>query len=255
MAFLHILTTFAKTKKTEAMRRNIAVILAGGVGTRLGLSTPKQFFKVAGKMVVEHTIDAFERNSHIDEIAIVSNPMLISEFEDIVLRNGWKKVKKILKGGKERYDSSLSAINAYASDDVNLIFHDAVRPLVSQRIINDVAEALHHHHAIDVAIPATDTIIDVEGDFIHSIPERSRLKRGQTPQAFAITTIREAYDKALKDPQFKVTDDCGVVKKYLPDQPIFVVNGEETNMKLTYKEDTYIMDKFFQLRDAGKELG
>ena len=82
------------------MRRNIAVILAGGVGTRLGLSTPKQFFKVAGKMVVEHTIDAFERNSHIDEIAIVSNPMLISEFEDIVLRNGWKKVKKILKGGK-----------------------------------------------------------------------------------------------------------------------------------------------------------
>ena len=130
-----------------------------------------------------------------------------------------------------------------------------MRPLVSQRIINDVAEALHHHHAIDVAIPATDTIIDVEGDFIHSIPERSRLKRGQTPQAFAITTIREAYDKALKDPQFKVTDDCGVVKKYLPDQPIFVVNGEETNMKLTYKEDTYIMDKFFQLRDAGKELG
>ena len=81
------------------MRRNIAVILAGGVGTRLGLSTPKQFFKVAGKMVVEHTIDAFERNSHIDEIAIVSNPMLISEFEDIVLRNGWKKVKKILIGG------------------------------------------------------------------------------------------------------------------------------------------------------------
>lgn len=69
------------------MRRNIAVILAGGVGTRLGLSTPKQFFKVAGKMVVEHTIDAFERNSHIDEIAIVSNPMLISEFEDIAIHS------------------------------------------------------------------------------------------------------------------------------------------------------------------------
>ncbi|QYR11470.1 hypothetical protein GRF55_10435 [Prevotella sp. Rep29] len=120
---------------------------------------------------------------------------------------------------------------------------------------DDLDVALHHHHAIDVAIPATDTIIDVEGDFIHSIPERSRLKRGQTPQAFAITTIREAYDKALKDPQFKVTDDCGVVKKYLPDQPIFVVNGEETNMKLTYKEDTYIMDKFFQLRNAGEVPG
>lgn len=235
------------------MKRNIAVILAGGVGTRLGLSTPKQFFKVAGKMVVEHTIDAFERNANIDEIAIVSNPMFISEFEDIVLRNGWKKVKKILKGGKERYDSSLSAINAYASEDVNIIFHDAVRPLVSQRIINEVAEALLHHHAIDVAIPATDTIIEVEGDFIHHIPERSRLKRGQTPQAFDLATIRKAYDIALKDPQFVVTDDCGVVKKYLPDEPIFVVNGEETNMKLTYKEDTYIMDKFFQLRNSEVE--
>ena len=235
------------------MKRNIAVILAGGVGTRLGLSTPKQFFKVAGKMVVEHTIDAFERNANIDEIAIVSNPMFISEFEDIVLRNGWKKVKKILKGGKERYDSSLSAIKAYASEDVNIIFHDAVRPLVSQRIINEVAEALLHHHAIDVAIPATDTIIEVEGDFIHHIPERSRLKRGQTPQAFDLATIRKAYDIALKDPQFVVTDDCGVVKKYLPDEPIFVVNGEETNMKLTYKEDTYIMDKFFQLRNSEVE--
>ena len=94
------------------MKKNIAVILAGGVGSRLGLSTPKQFFKVAGKMVVEHTVDAFERNPHIDEIAIVSNPFYISEFENIVIKNGWKKIKKILKGGKERYDSSLSAIEA-----------------------------------------------------------------------------------------------------------------------------------------------
>ena len=91
------------------MKKNIAVILAGGVGSRLGLSTPKQFFKVAGKMVVEHTVEAFERNSHIDEIAIVSNPFYIAEFENMTIRNGWKKVKKILQGGKERYHSSLSA--------------------------------------------------------------------------------------------------------------------------------------------------
>ena len=68
------------------MKRNIAVILAGGVGKRLGLSTPKQFFKVAGKMVVEHTVDVFERNRRVDEIAIVSNPYFVSEFENIVLR-------------------------------------------------------------------------------------------------------------------------------------------------------------------------
>lgn len=231
------------------MKRNIAIILAGGVGSRLGMSTPKQFFKVAGKMVVEHTVDVFERNPRIDEIAIVSNPMLIADFENIVLRNKWRKVKKILKGGKERYDSSLSAIRAYADEDVNLILHDAVRPLVSQRIINDVVDALQTHRAIDVAIPSVDTIVEVDDDYISGIPDRSRLRRGQTPQAFDRALIEEAYEKGLKDPNFRTTDDCGVVQRYT-DEPIFVVRGEESNLKLTYREDTYMLDKLFQLKNT-----
>lgn len=232
------------------MKRNIAIILAGGVGSRLGMSTPKQFFKVAGKMVVEHTIDVFERNQHIDEIAIVSNPALVADFENIVLRNKWRKVKKILKGGAERYYSSLSAITAYQNEDDNLIFHDAVRPLVSQRIIDDVVAALDTHRAVNVAVPSADTIIEVDGDFITNIPDRSRLRRGQTPQAFDRQLISDAYDKALKDPNFRTTDDCGVVRTYLPEEPIFVVRGEESNMKLTYREDTYMMDKLFQLKST-----
>ncbi len=232
------------------MKRNIAIILAGGVGSRLGMSTPKQFFKVAGKMVVEHTIDVFERNQHIDEIAIVSNPALVADFENIVLRNKWRKVKKILKGGAERYYSSLSAITAYQNEDANLIFHDAVRPLVSQRIIDAVVKALDTHRAVNVAVPSADTIIEVDGDFITNIPDRSRLRRGQTPQAFDRQLIAEAYEKALKDPNFRTTDDCGVVRTYLPEEPIFVVRGEESNMKLTYREDTYMMDKLFQLKST-----
>ena len=240
------------------MKRNIAIILAGGVGSRLGMSTPKQFFKVAGKMVVEHTIDVFERNQHIDEIAIVSNPALVADFENIVLRNKWRKVKKILKGGAERYNSSLSAITAYQNEDANLIFHDAVRPLVSQRIIDDVVKALDTHRAVNVAVPSADTIIEVDGDFITNIPDRSRLRRGQTPQAFDRQLISDAYDKALKDPNFRTTDDCGVVRTYLPEEPIFVVRGEESNMKLTYREDTYMMDKLFQLKSTepnGVQIG
>ena len=84
-------------------KRNIAVVLAGGVGKRLGMTTPKQFFKVAGKMVIEHTVDVFERNAHIHEIAIVSNAMLIADIENIVLKNGWTKVKRRLKGGVEPF--------------------------------------------------------------------------------------------------------------------------------------------------------
>lgn len=233
------------------MIRNIAIVLAGGVGSRLGLSTPKQFFKVAGKMVIEHTLDTFERNPHIDEIVVVSNPVYVSDVENIVLRNGWKKVKKILKGGKERYDSSLSAIHAYeGGEEVNLVFHDAVRPLVSQRIIDDVCEALKTYEAIDVTVPAVDTIIEAEGDHIASIPDRSRLQRGQTPQAFRLSIISEAYKRAFKDPDFKVTDDCGVVVKYMPEVPVHLVEGEESNMKLTYKEDTFLLDKLFQLRGS-----
>ncbi len=235
------------------MKKNVAVVLAGGVGSRLGLSTPKQFLKVAGKMVVEHTVDVFENNAQIHEIAIVSNPYYVSDFEDIVIKNGWKKVKKILEGGQERYHSSLSAIRAYEGCDVNLIFHDAVRPLLSQRILNDVIAALDTHKAIDVAMPAADTIIQVEGKYIQDIPDRSRLMRGQTPQAFHIDTIKKAYDIAVQDSALKVTDDCGVVIRYLPQEPVYVVVGEESNMKLTYKEDTYLLDKFFQLRKS--ELG
>lgn len=182
------------------MKRNIAIILAGGVGSRLGMSTPKQFFKVAGKMVVEHTIDVFERNQHIDEIAIVSNPALVADFENIVLRNKWRKVKKILKGGAERYYSSLSAITAYQNEDANLIFHDAVRPLVSQRIIDDVVKALDTHRAVNVAVPSADTIIEVDGDFITNIPDRSRLRRGQTPQRSTASSLPRLTRKHSRIP-------------------------------------------------------
>ena len=76
------------------MKKNVVVILAGGVGSRLGLSTPKQFFKVAGKMVVEHTIDTFESNPHIHEIAIVSNPFYISDFESIIIRTDGRRSRR-----------------------------------------------------------------------------------------------------------------------------------------------------------------
>lgn len=229
--------------------KNIAVILAGGSGTRLGNDIPKQFLKVAGKQVIEHTIDAFESSDEIDEICIVSRADFVGDVEALVIKNQYKKVKKILQGGKERYDSSLAAIHAYTDDETNLLFHDAVRPMVNRRIIHDCIEAMKTYNAVDVAVKTTDTIIEVnESNCIEHIPNRSVLRNGQTPQCFKRGIIKKAYDRALADPNFRTTDDCGVVRNYMPEEPVYVVEGENFNMKLTYIEDLFLLDKLFQLR-------
>jgi len=234
--------------------KNVVVILAGGKGQRLGNRLPKQFLKVAGKTVIEHTIDVFQKNLLVDEIVIVSNPEYVYLIEEIILRNTYDKVKKILLGGEERYHSSLAAIHAY-DYEVNLIFHDAVRPLINDRVINDCIEALKEYNAVDVAIKTTDTIIDVDNsNIIKGIPTRNKLRNGQTPQAFKRSVIEKAYTIALEDPLFETTDDCGVVHKYLKNEKIFVVEGEQFNMKLTYVEDLYLLDRLFQLKTTNSKL-
>lgn len=223
-------------RKTNTM--NIAVILAGGVGSRVGADRPKQFLEIRGRMVIERTIDAFEANANIDEIAVVINPMYIEEMESIVKRNGWKKVRRILEGGAERYMSTLSAIKAYGDlEEANVLFHDAVRPMVSQAIIDRVINALEEHDAVGVAVKVTDTIWETDGETIKSIPDRNIMRKAQTPQAFRLSVIKEAYRRGLQDPKMCSTDDCGMVMRYMPEKKIFIVEGDEKNIKLTYKED------------------
>ena len=226
--------------------KNIAIILAGGVGTRLGGEHPKQFLEINGRMVIEHTIDAFEQNKAIDEIAVVMNPDYIAEMQEIVKRNSWTKLHKILRGGAERYYSTLAAIKAY-NDECNMVFHDAVRPLVSQSIINRVLEALKGHDAVGVAVPMTDTIWQTNDKYIKAIPERSEMRRAQTPQAFRLSVIAEAYRRGLHDPAMRSTDDCGMVLHYMPDIPIYIVEGEQRNIKLTYKEDIPYIERLMNI--------
>ncbi len=233
--------------------KNIAIILAAGSGERSGFEIPKQLMKLAGKPIVEHTISKFQHAENIDEIIVVTSNNCILKIKEIVTNRGFTKVKKIIYGGKERYESSLAAINATVPDaeqfNVKLIFHDAVRPLVSDRIIRDVILALDHFNAVNVVVPAIDTMIfaDPITNTIGSVPERKKLRNSQTPQGFSWKTIKLAYELALKDPDFETTDDCGVVFKYLPDEKIYLVNGESNNIKLTYKDDLHIMDKLFHL--------
>jgi 2-C-methyl-D-erythritol 4-phosphate cytidylyltransferase len=231
----------------------VAVILAAGVGARSGCFRPKQLTKLGGRPVIAHSLDQFQSHPEVSEIAVVTNELCISEIESLINRDHFTKVKKILIGGSERHDSSLSAIRAYADEarmaELKILFHDAVRPLVNGKIISDVIEALNHYGAVDTAIDATDTMISVHAstNTIETIPDRRCLRHGQTPQGFHYSVIKDAYDRALLDAHFKTTDDCGVVLKYLPSQKIFVVPGDAINIKLTFPNDLLVLDKFLQL--------
>ncbi len=229
--------------------KNIAVILAGGMGARVGGDVPKQLLPLAdGRSVLEHATEAFEQADCIDEVCIVMHPDYIAFAEQALLRNGWQKVKHIIAGGKERWESSVNAIRLYESElsaeefaHANILLHDAARPFVSQAIIANVCQALETHEAVTVAIPATDTMYVVGGEnaekHVLAIPVRDTLMRAQTPQAFRLPLIARAYTLALHDPALQATDDCGILHRYLPTEPIHIVAGEETNRKITFKED------------------
>ena len=259
--------------------KNIAVILAGGIGARVGGNTPKQLLPLAdGRSVLEHAVCAFEQSPYIDEVCIVMHPDFIAYAEQMLLANAWQKVRHIIPGGKERWESSVNAIRqvrgerlevkgketncqlpiANNHNTVNLLLHDAARPFVSQDIIARVCEALQEHEAVTVAIPSTDTVYEMADGKVARIPQRSMFMRAQTPQAFRLELIAEAYAKAfphlfttqlggkeggLSSPLLGgvgggfPTDDCGIVHEHMPHIPIYIVLGEEQNKKITFKED------------------
>ena len=225
--------------------KNVAVILAAGSGSRTGLATPKQFLPLGGKTVLEHSVQAFNNHPGIDEVVIVTATEFIERVQAIVKANGWTKVSAVLAGGKERFDSSLAAVRHFADNpDAVMLFHDAARPLVSERIISDAIKAMEMYDAVDVAIPAVDTIVQCnrEGTHMESVQDRNLLWRMQTPQGFRQKTIQEAYRIALQDPQFTATDDCGTVLRYLPDVKVGIVRGSERNIKLTYADDLSLLE-------------
>ncbi|WP_394279473.1 SDR family NAD(P)-dependent oxidoreductase [Microbacterium sp.] len=235
--------------------RTVAVVLAGGIGVRVGLGIPKQLIKIAGKAIVEHTLEALEASPLIDEIIIMMNAAALDELEHLLRSGRFPKLSRILPGGETRNDTTKLAIAALEGDDTKVLFHDAVRPFIDDRIIEDCVNALDEYDAVDTAIPSADTIIQVNEDrIITGIPNRSLLRRGQTPQAFRLRTIRRAYEIAASDPAFTATDDCGVVFTYMPDVPIYVVDGTAENMKVTEPIDVHIADKLFQLQSASLSL-
>ncbi|MFF5108754.1 SDR family oxidoreductase [Streptosporangium sp. NPDC000509] len=238
----------------EPRPRTVGVVLAGGVGRRVGHDTPKQLLEIAGRTILEHTLALFQEAPEIDEIIVLMAPGFTGEVERIVERNGFTKVGRILEGGASRPETTWRALQALGAQECHVLLHDAVRPLADRRIIADCVEALRTFSAVEVAIPSSDTIVVTSpgphGEIVSDVPDRARLRRVQTPQCFRLSVIREAYERAFADPGFgdrSATDDCGVVLRYLPDVPIHVVPGSERNMKVTHPVDLFVADRLLRL--------
>lgn len=226
---------------------NYGIILASGSGSRYSNDIPKQFVKIAGKTVLEHTIEIFEKSEKIDNIIIVITPQFRNTAEEILLKNHYKKVTKLLNGGETRKESSFIGISSINDDDANVIIHDCARPFLTNKILDNCIEALKKYDAVDVAIPSADTIIKIKNNIIENIPDRAFLRRGQTPQCFKLSLIKKAHELSRNDSNF--TDDCGLIVKYNL-APVYVVDGNVENIKITYPSDIFMADRLFQIRST-----
>lgn len=230
--------------------KRYAIILASGNGERFANDTPKQFLKISGKTLLEHSIDAFEHHPLIDDIIIVTRPSDLDKTKKLLLPNNYKKIYTIIPGGTTRQESSYNGIKSIHDDDAYVLIHDGVRPLIDQATITRCIEALLRHAAVDVAIPSSDTMIKVNDQMIITyIPERKYYFRVQTPQGFSLRIIKKAHQMACDHPDVPFTDDCGIVHHFKL-SPIHVVEGNTANIKVTYPIDIDIADKLFQTRQT-----
>ena len=220
-----------------------AAILAGGVGSRMGNSdVPKQFLNLGDKPILIHTIEKFIINSKFDKILVLTPNNFINSTIDLI-KNIEGETDKIivLEGGETRNDTIRNAISYIKSnfpidDDSVIVTHDSVRPFVSHRIIEDNIKMASEYGACDTVIPATDTIVEsVDGDTISSIPLRDHYYQGQTPQSFRINKLDSLYNNLSKEEIDSLTDAAKIFT--LNNEDVFLVEGDVTNIKITYPYD------------------
>ena len=243
--------------------RTVAVVLAGGSGRRFGGNLPKQLQLLAGRSLVEHCVAAFDQSALIDEVLVVIAAEFAARARAELSPD--TKLTGVIAGGEARSDSTRRAIDALTGpmrrdhDDCQVLFHDAARPLVDQRIISDCVTALQTSPAIGVVVPSSDTIVETRPDgTLGRVLPRESLARCQTPQGFRLSVIRRAHELAADDAAgfatLAATDDCGVVRRYLPDVSITAVTGSEENLKITYPGDLDIAEILLRRRQAAADL-
>ncbi len=229
------------------------VILAGGKGTRLNTTLPKQFIILKDKPIIIHTIEKFLEVEEIGKIYIGIN----KEYKEYFLRmlNEYLKeyIEKIevIDGGKERIDTMINVIqkekNKFSKEDI-LITHDAVRPFIAKEKILESIQKAKEYGCSTLSVKCIDTIMKVEDNIVSEVLERSNLYRVQTPQTFNVEKLIKAISNLKEEEKETLTDACKifVLKKY----PVYNIEGSYDNIKITTKEDLEIAkilsEKYFK---------
>ena len=223
--------------------KTAAVVLSGGSGKRMGADVPKQYMDLCGYPVIYYSLKAFE-DSFIDEIVLVC----AAGDEDMCQKNiadryGFKKIKSIVCGGRERYHSVMNGIKAVSAGADFIYIHDGARPFISRQVIEGVQEDVIKYGASIVAVPAKDTIKLADEDaIVNATPPRKSAWQMQTPQVFDAQLIRKAYgrleeqeDKLLAQ-GVEISDDAMIVE-LLTEHKVHLYKGEYTNIKITTPDD------------------
>ncbi|MDO4804348.1 MAG: 2-C-methyl-D-erythritol 4-phosphate cytidylyltransferase, partial [Lachnospiraceae bacterium] len=210
-----------------------AIILAAGNGKRMGADIPKQFLAINGEYILTKTLRVFQESPEIQDIVLVtSGEWLDFCREEIVEKEGFSKVRHVITGGSERYDSVYAGLLACPNADFVFI-HDGVRPYVSEEVLRRTAEEVLIAHAVAVGVPSKDTIKIVDGNgFVVETPDRRNVWNVQTPQAFAYSLIRAAYEIVREEGMTGITDDAMVVEASKLCK-VKLVMGDYANIKIT----------------------
>ncbi len=220
-----------------------AVVLAGGKGSRMGNSdTPKQFLTLGKSPIIVHTVEKFYVNPKFEKVIVLCPEQWVSHTSNI-LRKSIKDDSRVtvISGGSTRNETLYNAIkyieeNYGLDDDTIIVTHDAVRPFVTHRIIEENIDAAVKYGACDTVIPATDTIVQSnDNEVIDSVPNRAELFQGQTPQSFKAKKLKELYESLTQDEKDVMTDACKIF--VIKGEPVHLVQGEVFNMKITYPFD------------------
>lgn len=227
--------------------KTIAIVLSGGKGKRMGTTVSKQYLMLKNRPILSYALENFEK-SNIDEIILVVGSG-DKEFvqHEIVNKYNIKKVKAIVEGGNERYNSVYNALvyidrrmSEVSLDNTYVLVHDGARPFISVSDINMIIEEVIKEEACVLGVKAKDTIkLSTDNNYVESTPDRSNVWQIQTPQAFQFKILKSSYDKIIDDNIKNMTDDSMVVET-VSDIKIKLLEGSYTNIKITTPEDLII---------------